>query len=38
MRRGYEYKVRWKNTWLRTTELENAEELLRYFEARRKAL
>lgn len=36
--RGYEYKVRWKNTWLPSSELGNAQELLQEFEAKRQAL
>jgi len=32
--KGYEYKVRWKDTWLPTSELGNAQRLLREFEAR----
>jgi len=33
--KGYEYKVRWKDTWLRKSELRNAQRLLGRFEARR---
>lgn len=33
--RGYEYEVRWKNTWLRRDDLRNAQELLRNFESGR---
>ena len=36
-RRGYEYNVRWKNTWLHWTEFGNAQELLRNFEAQGRA-
>ena len=36
-RRGHEYKVRWKNTWLHWTELGNAQELLRNYEAQGRA-
>lgn len=35
--RGYEYKVHWKNTWLPSSELGNAQELLQEFEARARA-
>ena len=31
--KGYEYKVRWKDTWLPRSELGNARRLLREFEA-----
>ncbi len=33
-RSGYEYNVRWKNTWLPKSELGNAQELLQDFEVR----
>ncbi len=33
-RSGYEYNVRWKNTWLPGSELGNAQELLQDLEAR----
>ena len=33
-RKGYEYKVRWRNTWLHRSELGNARRLLQDFEAR----
>lgn len=33
--KGYENKVRWKDTWLRKSELGNAQRLLGRFEARR---
>ena len=29
--KGYEYKIRWKNTWLLERELGNAQGLLRKF-------
>lgn len=32
--KGYEYEVRWKNTWLRESELGNARRLLQKFKAR----
>ena len=32
--KGYEYKVRWRNTWLQRSELGNARRLLQEFEAR----
>ena len=32
--KGYEYKVCWKKTWLPESELGNAQELLREFEAK----
>lgn len=32
--KGYEAKVRWKDTWLPGRELGNAKQLLREFEAR----
>ncbi|KAI4267175.1 MAG: hypothetical protein L6R38_008375 [Xanthoria sp. 2 TBL-2021] len=35
--KGYEYKVCWKETWLLERELENAQELLRKFEAKHQA-
>ena len=31
--KSYEYKVRWKDTWLRRSEFGNAQRLLREFEA-----
>lgn len=31
--KGYEYRVRWKDTWLRRSELGNAQRLLKEFEA-----
>lgn len=31
-RRGYEYKVRWHDTWLLGSELGNAQELLQQFD------
>jgi len=31
---GYEYKVRWKDTWLPKSELGNAQRLLQEFEAK----
>ena len=31
--KGYEYKVRWKDTWLSNSELGNARRLLQEFEA-----
>ena len=31
-RRGYEYKVRWRDTWLLGSELEHAEQLVQQFE------
>ena len=34
---GYEYKVRWEETWLLESELGNEQELLRYFEAQGRA-
>jgi hypothetical protein len=36
-RSGYEYNVRWKNTWLSRSELGNAQELLQDFEVRGRA-
>jgi len=36
-RSGYEYNVRWKNTWLPRSELENAQELLQDFEVQGRA-
>ena len=35
--KGYEYKVCWKKTWLPESELGNAQELLRQFEAQGRA-
>jgi len=35
--KGYEYKVRWKDTWVPRSELGNAKELPRNFEARGRA-
>ena len=32
--KGYEYKVRWRNTWLKRSELGNARRLLQEFEAK----
>lgn len=34
---GYEYKVRWRDTWLPKSELGNARRLLREFEAQDRA-
>ena len=34
---GYEYKVRWEETWLLESELGNGQELLQYFEAQGRA-
>ncbi len=34
---GYEYNVRWRNTWLPRSELGNAQELLQDFEVRGRA-
>jgi hypothetical protein len=36
-KKGYEYKVCWKKTWLLERELENAQELLREFKIKRQA-
>jgi len=36
-REGQEYKVRWEDTWLRRSELGNAQELLRKFEGKGQA-
>ncbi len=36
-RKGQEYKVRWEDTWLRRSELGNAQELLREFEGKGRA-
>ena len=36
-KKGFEYKVRWKDTWLRRSELTNAQRLLEDFEARHRA-
>ena len=33
----YEYKVRWKDTWLSESEMENAQDLLRDFKAQSRA-
>ena len=35
--RGYEYRVRWRDTWLPRSELGNARRLLQEFEARSRA-
>lgn len=35
--KGYEHKVRWKESWLPRSELANAKRLLREFEARHRA-
>ncbi len=35
--KGVEYKVRWDDTWLPTSELGNAQRLLQEFEAQRRA-
>lgn len=35
--KGYEYKIRWKKTWLLERELGNAQGLLRKFEVNRQA-
>lgn len=35
--KGYEYKVRWKETWLPKNELRNAKRLLQEFEAEGRA-
>ena len=35
--KGYEYKIRWKNTWLLERELGNAQGLSRKFEVNRQA-
>lgn len=34
--KGYEYKVPWKSTWPRKSELGNAQEMQREFEARNR--
>ncbi len=36
-REGQEYKVRWEDTWLRRSELGNAQELLRKFDEKDRA-
>jgi hypothetical protein len=36
-KKGYEYKVCWKKTWLLERELGNAQELLREFKIKRQA-
>lgn len=35
--KGFEYRVRWKDTWLHRSELGNAQRLLQEYEAGRKA-
>ena len=35
--RSYQYLMRWKNTWLSKSKLENAQQLLREFEAKSQA-
>jgi len=35
--KGYDYKVCWKDSWLRECELGNTQELLREFKAKRQA-
>ncbi len=35
--KGYEYKVRWKDTWMAKCELANAKRLLQEFEAQHRA-
>jgi len=35
--KGYEYRVRWKDTWLPRSELGNAERLMQDFEAQDEA-
>ena len=36
-KRGYEFRVRWKDTWLSRPELGNAQRLLKEFEKQRGA-
>lgn len=35
--KGFQYRVRWKDTWMAGNELANAKRLLQEFEARRRA-
>ena len=37
MGKGFQYRVRWKDTWMAGSELANAKRLLQEFETRRRA-